>query len=86
MARYLVTGAAGFIARRVIEQLIAQGHEVVGVDNLNDSYDPRLKEWRLQQLARLPGFRFFRDDICGRIYIIPGGDPPSGSSGCTAGG
>lgn len=64
MARYLVTGAAGFIARRVIEQLIAQGHEVVGVDNLNDSYDPRLKEWRLQQLARLPGFRFFRDDIC----------------------
>jgi nucleoside-diphosphate-sugar epimerase len=64
MARYLVTGAAGFIARRVIEQLIAQGHEVVGVDNLNDSYDPRLKEWRLQQLTRLPGFHFFRDDIC----------------------
>lgn len=64
MARYLVTGAAGFIARQVIERLTAEGHEVVGVDNLNDSYDPRLKEWRLQQLARLPQFTFIRDDIC----------------------
>ena len=64
MARYLVTGAAGFIARQVIERLAAEGHEVVGVDNLNDSYDPRLKEWRLQQLARLPQFTFLRDDIC----------------------
>jgi len=64
MARYLVTGAAGFIARQVIERLAAEGHEVVGIDNLNDSYDPRLKEWRLQQLARLPQFTFLRDDIC----------------------
>ncbi len=64
MARYLVTGAAGFIARQVIERLTAEGHEVVGVDNLNDSYDPRLKEWRLQQLTRLPQFTFIRDDIC----------------------
>jgi len=64
MARYLVTGAAGFIARQVIERLAAEGHEVVGIDNLNDSYDTRLKEWRLQQLARLPQFTFLRDDIC----------------------
>jgi nucleoside-diphosphate-sugar epimerase len=64
MSRYLVTGAAGFIARAVIEQLAAAGHEIVGVDNLNDSYDPRLKEWRLHQLSRLPHFTFIRDDIC----------------------
>lgn len=64
MSRYLVTGAAGFIARAVIERLVAAGHTVVGVDNLNDSYDPRLKEWRLQQLASLSGFQFIKDDIC----------------------
>lgn len=64
MARYLVTGAAGFIARAVIERLAAAGHEIVGVDNLNDSYDPRLKEWRLRQLARLQQFTFIKDDIC----------------------
>ena len=64
MSRYLVTGAAGFIARAVIQRLSAAGHTVVGVDNLNDSYDPRLKEWRLQQLSGLPGFTFIKDDIC----------------------
>jgi len=64
MSRYLVTGAAGFIARAVIQSLSAAGHTVVGVDNLNDSYDPRLKEWRLQQLTSLPGFTFIKDDIC----------------------
>lgn len=48
--RILVTGAAGFIASRVAELLIAQGHQVVGVDNLNDYYDVRLKDWRLSRL------------------------------------
>ena len=63
MAQYLVTGAAGFIARRVIEMLIAEGHQVVGVDNLNDSYDVRLKLWRLEGLKKLPGFAFLQEDI-----------------------
>jgi UDP-glucuronate 4-epimerase len=48
--KYLVTGAAGFIASQVCSQLLDQGNQVVGVDNLNDYYDVRLKEWRLQQL------------------------------------
>jgi nucleoside-diphosphate-sugar epimerase len=64
--RYLVTGAAGFIASRVSEMLLADGHTVVGVDNLNDYYDVRLKDWRLAQLANGPGagrFRFQRLDI-----------------------
>lgn len=48
---YLVTGVAGFIASRTAEILLEQGHSVVGVDNLNDYYDLRLKTFRLQQLA-----------------------------------
>lgn len=47
---HLVTGAAGFIASHVCEQLLAAGHTVVGVDNLNDYYDPRLKDYRLARL------------------------------------
>jgi nucleoside-diphosphate-sugar epimerase len=47
---YLVTGAAGFIASRTCELLLEAGHEVVGVDNLNDYYDVRLKDWRLSRL------------------------------------
>lgn len=63
MAKYLLTGAAGFIGRRVIEMLLDRGDEVVGIDNLNDSYDVRLKHWRLEQLQKLHGFTFIYDDI-----------------------
>ena len=63
MAKYLLTGAAGFIARRVIEMLLDRGDEVVGIDNLNDSYDVKLKHWRLDQLKGRPGFTFIYDDI-----------------------
>jgi UDP-glucuronate 4-epimerase len=55
MSTYLVTGAAGFIAARVCEMLLAEGHSVVGVDNLNDYYDVRLKYYRLARLAELGG-------------------------------
>lgn len=50
MATYLVTGVAGFIASKVAEQLLDAGHTVVGVDNLNDYYDVRLKDYRLSRL------------------------------------
>lgn len=63
MGRYLVTGAAGFIGAKVSEFLLADGHSVVGVDNLNHAYDVRLKEWRLKQLLPQPGFQFFEKDI-----------------------
>lgn len=66
MARYLVTGCAGFIGWRVCEFLLAGGHMVVGVDNLNDAYDVRLKKWRLAQLEGTPGFTFHKLDICDR--------------------
>ena len=58
----LVTGCAGFIGSRVTEMLLDQGYRVVGVDNLNDAYDVRLKHWRLARLAR-PGFEFYELDV-----------------------
>ena len=61
--RYMVTGCAGFIGARVTEMLLEQGCEVIGVDNLNNAYDTRLKEWRLARLVAQPGFVFKQADI-----------------------
>ena len=66
MARFLLTGAAGFVGYWVSSQLLASGEEVVGVDNLNDAYDPLLKHWRLKALQAEPNFRFERVDITDR--------------------
>jgi nucleoside-diphosphate-sugar epimerase len=65
MNNYLVTGAAGFIASRVIEILLDAGHTVIGVDNMNDAYDIRMKEYRLKKLQH-PNFTFFLSDIAER--------------------
>ena len=62
----LVTGCAGFIGWKVSELLLAQGHRVFGVDNLNDAYDVRIKEWRLKTIQDHPNFTFHRLDICNR--------------------
>ncbi|MCK6525145.1 NAD-dependent epimerase/dehydratase family protein [Myxococcota bacterium] len=59
----LVTGAAGFIGYHVAEALLARGERVVGVDNMNAYYDPRLKEERLARLSASPGFEFVRLDL-----------------------
>jgi len=59
----LVTGAAGFIGMHCAQRLLARGDEVLGIDNLSDYYDVRLKEARLQQLAPQAGFRFIKLDI-----------------------
>lgn len=69
MARYLVTGAAGFIASRVCDLLLDDGHSVVGVDNLNHAYDVRLKEYRLKKLAARSNFRFVRQDIIDKALL-----------------
>lgn len=66
MGKYLVTGAAGFIAARVSEMLLDEGHDVVGVDNMNDAYDTRIKDWRLNRLTARPGFSFYKMDISDR--------------------
>jgi nucleoside-diphosphate-sugar epimerase len=77
MARYLVTGAAGFIGAQVATELLARGDQVVGVDNLNDAYDPRLKDWRLQRLLPHAAFHFERLDIsaAGALAPLPGLGP-----------
>jgi nucleoside-diphosphate-sugar epimerase len=72
MSHYLVTGAAGFIGARTAIMLIEQGHTVVGVDNMNDAYDPRMKEYRLTKLQVLDGFEFVRDDISDRDILFRG--------------
>ena len=56
--RILVTGAAGFIGSKLSERLLARGDEVLGYDNLNDYYDPKLKQARLARLTPLDGFSF----------------------------
>lgn len=61
--KILVTGCAGFIGMHVAQYLLKQGHEVVGIDNLNDYYSPQLKLDRLKQIDALPGFRFEKVDI-----------------------
>jgi UDP-glucuronate 4-epimerase len=63
MGRYLVTGAAGFIASRVSQFLMDAGHAVVGVDNMNSAYDVRMKEYRLERLQKQEAFQFEKMDI-----------------------
>ncbi|MCP1106361.1 NAD-dependent epimerase [Serratia nevei] len=64
--KFLVTGAAGFIGYHVAERLLAAGHQVVGIDNLNDYYDVSLKAARLDMLADKPGFRFIKLNLADR--------------------
>jgi UDP-glucuronate 4-epimerase len=64
--KHLVTGAAGFIGYHTSEKLLARGDEVVGLDNLNDYYDPTLKQARLERLQRHPNFRFVRMELSDR--------------------
>lgn len=66
MAKILVTGAAGFIGSHLSLRLLARGDTVVGLDNLNDYYDVRLKEARLARLEAQPGFRFVRMELSDR--------------------
>lgn len=83
MGKYLVTGVAGFIAARTAELLLDAGHEVLGIDNLNDAYDVRMKAYRLSQLQGRQGFTFVRGDISQKDsmwkklpQVITDGSPP----------
>ncbi len=67
--KILITGAAGFIGFFLARRLLSAGLEVVGLDNLNDYYDPALKKGRLEQLAPLPGFTFVRQDLAERPAV-----------------
>ena len=66
MPTYLVTGAAGFIGHWLSARLLDEGAQVVGLDVLNDAYDPLIKHWRLSQLSGRAGFRFAHSDVTDR--------------------
>jgi len=67
--KILVTGAAGFIGAFTSKKLVEMGHEVVGVDNLNDYYDVALKHGRLGWLTPLPGFQFEQLELADRAAV-----------------
>jgi nucleoside-diphosphate-sugar epimerase len=80
MARYLVTGAAGFIGSQVARVLLQSGHEVVGLDSFNEAYDPRLKRYRAGELARQAGFKLHEAELTDRrrldaVFAEGGGRP-----------
>ena len=63
MQTFLVTGCAGFIGWKVSEKLLERGYKVIGVDNLNDYYDVKVKKYRLNSLKNYPEFKFYEVDI-----------------------
>ena len=67
--KVLLTGAAGFIGMHVAQILLKRGDEVVGIDNLNDYYDPALKLARLAQLKPYPNVSFVQGDIADRMVM-----------------
>lgn len=71
MKKVLVTGVAGFIANETARQLLEAGVEVVGLDNMNDYYDVRLKEFRLNQLSKYKNFTFVKADIENKQSLKP---------------
>jgi len=66
MSKILVTGAAGFIGFHLSKSLLEDGYEVLGIDNLNDYYDPKLKHARLDIIKKYPNFKFEKVDIANR--------------------
>lgn len=69
MSTILLSGCAGFIGSKVGELLLQQGYKVIGVDNLNNAYDVRLKEWRLKRLQSQTSFQFHRLDITDKSVL-----------------
>jgi UDP-glucuronate 4-epimerase len=71
MAKYLVTGSAGFIGFHVTRTLLERGEDVMGLDNLNDYYSVKLKESRNEILAKYPNYKFYNQDIADRDGLYP---------------
>ena len=78
--RSFVTGAAGFIGFHVAKALLERGDRVIGIDNLNEYYDVRLKEARLAELRELSGFSFAKLDVADRDRVFDLVESPQGSA------
>lgn len=70
MKKILVTGSAGFVGSHLSEQLLNSGHMIVGIDNLNDYYDIKLKDERLKALTPNENFTFIKGDISDKEFIM----------------
>lgn len=70
MKKILVTGVAGFIGAYLAKRLLLEGYYVVGIDNLNDYYDVKIKEERLNWFKDNSSFKFFRMDICDEERLV----------------
>lgn len=70
MRKVLITGAAGFVGSFLSEKLLKSGHRVIGVDNLNDYYNPQLKEDRLKSLLPEENFTFIKGDISDKKFVM----------------
>src|SRR5690554_509 len=69
MDTYLITGSAGFIGYYLAKILLSKGYHVIGVDNLNDYYDVKLKKDRLDNLKDYENFNFFKGDIADKGFL-----------------
>ena len=67
--KVILTGAAGFVGYHVAEALLLRGDRVIGIDNVNDYYDPGLKRARLGRLSQHRGFSFHRLDVADREAV-----------------
>lgn len=67
--KILITGSSGFIGFHLSEKLLSMGHEIIGFDDMNDYYEPSLKEARLGKLLRHNCFKFYRDNLVDREKI-----------------
>lgn len=68
--KILVTGAAGFIGSNLCEFLLNKGHEVVGIDNFNSFYSPKIKEFNISEFKDNPKFKLYREDLLNRDKVL----------------
>ena len=71
MKKILITGVAGFIGYHLSEKLLNNNYDIIGIDNLNDYYDPNLKKARLDNLNELPNFEFYKIDFINNKELKP---------------
>lgn len=63
MKKILITGVGGFIGFHTTKKLLENGHHIIGIDNMNNSYDTTLKEYRLSKLIHFSNFKFYKQDV-----------------------